>query len=115
MDIFLLFFFFAKQITVISVFRPLEFWCSEGHLARFDQILTLFKPAWASYHLFRRADLTYSTCPVYSPGGPDLYPPISTYFVTHHGYMDGKLCQYSNLPTLLRHTESDCACRQDSF
>ena len=34
--------FFCQKITAISRLLPLEFWCSEGHLARFDPILTLF-------------------------------------------------------------------------
>ena len=34
--------FLVKKITAISRLLPLEFWCSEGHFAQVDQILTLF-------------------------------------------------------------------------
>ena len=34
--------FFCRKITAISRLLPLEFWCSEGHFAQFDPILTLF-------------------------------------------------------------------------
>ena len=37
----------------------LEFWCSEGHLAQFDLILTLFRPTPTYFKPFCRADLTY--------------------------------------------------------
>ena len=34
--------FFCQKITAISRLLPLEFWCSEGHFAQFELILTLF-------------------------------------------------------------------------
>ena len=59
-------------------YLPLEFWCSEGHFAQFDLILTLFWPILTCFDLFRRADLTYFH--TYS----DLFAgrtwPIFTYF-----------------------------------
>ena len=51
--------FFVKKITAISSLLPLEFWCSEGHFAQFDLILTLFWATLTCFDLFRRADLTY--------------------------------------------------------
>ena len=44
----------------------MEFWCFEGHEARFDLVLgpvltnsDLFSPIFTYFDLFRRADLTY--------------------------------------------------------
>ena len=51
--------FFCQRITAISRLLPLEFWCSEGHVAQCDLILTLFWPILPCSDLFRRADLTY--------------------------------------------------------
>ena len=50
---------FGQQITAISRFLPLELWCSEGHLAQFDLILTFLT----------KSDL----CRPILPGGPDLF------------------------------------------
>ena len=63
-------------IFAISRFPLLEFWCSDGHLAQFDVILT---SVLTNSDLFR---------PVLS-GGPDLFSPISTYFVSQWGAMGG--------------------------
>ena len=51
--------FFCQKITAISRLLPLEFWCSEGHFAQFDLILTLFWPILTCFDLFWRADLNY--------------------------------------------------------
>ena len=48
-----------SKITAISRLLPLESWCSEGHFAKFDSIMTLFWPILTCFDLFRRADPTY--------------------------------------------------------
>ena len=74
--------FFRQKITAISRLLSLEFWCSKGHVAQFDLMLTLFLPILTYFDLFCRADLTHfhRFWPIL-PCGPDLFPPISTYFV----------------------------------
>ena len=75
--------FFVKKNTVISSFLSLEFWCSEGHLAQFDLMLTLFRPIPTHFKPFCRADLTcFHLFQHILPRGPDLFSPIWNYFVS---------------------------------
>ena len=62
---------------------------SEGHFAQFDLILTMFWPMLTCFDPFQRAGLTYfHLFRLILQGGPDLFSPIWTYFVSQKG-MDG--------------------------
>ena len=71
--------FLCQRITAISSFLSLEFWCSEGHLAQFDLILTPFRPISTYFKPFCRADLPYF-CPTFAPcpapDVPDVCPTL---------------------------------------
>ena len=83
--------FSCQNITAISRLLPLEFWCSEGHFAHFDLILTLFWRyfqtcfAGQTWPIFTYSDLL--------SGGPDLFSLISTYLVSQQGSMHGDDCR----------------------
>ena len=62
--------FFRQRIPAISRLLSLDFWCFQGTFGLLNS--TYFDPVLTNSDLFR---------PI-SPGGPDLYSPISTSFVS---------------------------------